>query len=526
MARNKLLTACALAVLTTALYGCSSSDSGPTQAELDAAEAAAAAAAAEAERVKAEAEAAAAAAAAAAAEAEAQAEAEKQAAIEAARQAAILEQQQMAVMAAVAAADAAVDALMDDSSDADVAGAHGRYSRGDGRDRGGDGVLGRPDRDVRRPGHRDPGEADAGRGQHQGLPGRDGTASEAQMQATAAERAKQAVEDAIMALTAAETAANTAEGELANAEAALATAQMAVTDAADNDALTAASAALATALMQVSTASADYSVKALAVADATTALSMARDDLAEADPDHVALQAANQKLAEAATAAQEQADRIKELEDQIAALKKAEEDRMQDEADAAEEERMEEMAEAGKALKAVLDPNPLAYAVTVTSLTGAGVMATMNHDRDDGTTGLVTSPRLAPGDSAGSLGSWKGTHYAHKNTGTGVSNSAILYTNQDDPEVEAFATGATFGADQAAFDGAYDAESRTLSLGAGFAGGTDIAGDMFPTAGTTNYTPTAPATDNILRGTYQGAPGSYRCTVPLDAGLRRLLEVA
>ena len=151
----------------------------------------------------------------------------------------------------------------------------------------------------------------------------------------------------------------------------------------------------------------------------------------------------------------------------------------------AEEER-KEMAASGKLLKGALGATPLGYAVTVTSLTGAGVVATNNHDQDGGTTPLVTSPRLKPGASAGSLGAWKGTHYAHKNTGTGVSNAAVLYRNQAAPTVKAFATGASFGASQSDFDTAYSASTRTLSLGADFAGGTDIKGDMFPTAGTTN----------------------------------------
>ena len=81
-----------------------------------------------------------------------------------------------------------------------------------------------------------------------------------------------------------------------------------------------------------------------------------------------------------------------------------------------------------------------------------------------------------------------------------------------------FATGASFGADAAAFAAAYTAATRTLNLGSNFVGGTNVKGDRFPTAGTTDYTPTSPATDNIVRGTYQGAPGNYRCTGATGCG--------
>lgn len=503
MARNKLLTACALAVLTTALYGCSSSDSGPTQAELDAAQAAAAAAAAEAERVKAEAEAAAEAAAAAAA----QAEADKQAAVEAARQAAILEQQQMAVMAAIAAADAAVDALMNDSSDADVAGAMAdiagataaiaaatAFSADQTAMYGAQVTAIQANLTL----------AEANIRAYRAEMARD----DAQMQATAAERAKMAVDDAIMALDAAQIAENLSEAGLATARTALASAQQAVADAADNDALMAASEALAAALMQVSTASADYSVKAMAVADATTALSMARDDLAEADPDHVALQEANAKLAQAMTDAQAQADRIKELEDQIAALRKAEEERMQDEADAAEEERMMEMAAAGKALKAALGAMPLANlddgsdGTTGSAMLTATGLSVQSHADANATPAVPAVTLAAVKGSEGSLGGWNSMKYMQMSAGTKVTNEAMVYTNQADPEMEPAATG--FAAETG-----YNATARTLTLPT--AASEDYDADMLPTAGTTTFTG-APGTNVVsFPGTYKGASGTFSC---------------
>ena len=180
------------------------------------------------------------------------------------------------------------------------------------------------------------------------------------------------------------------------------------------------------------------------------------------------------------------------------------------------------MAANGKLLKRALGSTPLSNlradsttTPALHSLTSAGLAVGIpNAD----STASTASPRMKAGDSAGSVGGWAGKHYAHKNAGTGVSNSAIVYTNQASPTVKPFATGASFGADAAAFAAAYTAATRTLNLGNGFAGGTNVKGDMFPTAGTTNYTPTAPATDNIIRGTYQGAPGNYRCTGATGCG--------
>ena len=39
-----------------------------------------------------------------------------------------------------------------------------------------------------------------------------------------------------------------------------------------------------------------------------------------------------------------------------------------------------------------------------------------------------------------------------------------------------------------------------------------IKGDGFPTAGTTDYDPDTVTGTTVIAGTYQGAPGNYRCT--------------
>ena len=178
---------------------------------------------------------------------------------------------------------------------------------------------------------------------------------------------------------------------------------------------------------------------------------------------------------------------------------------------AAEEEakRMaEEMTAAGKALKGKLGP---LVGLTSATLTSAG-LTTVTADPDGaGPRDAATAATLSAGDSAGSSGGWAGTHYAHKHAATGVANSAIVYANRGELTVKPFATGASFGADQAAFNAAYDATTRTLNLGANPDALSAIKGDGFPTVGTTTYQNTEAEPANI-RGTYQGAPGLYTCS--------------
>ena len=183
-------------------------------------------------------------------------------------------------------------------------------------------------------------------------------------------------------------------------------------------------------------------------------------------------------------------------------------------------EKAKEMAAAGKALKKALGAMPLAWlggdldnvaaGDQSTNLSSSGLQVNVS-DRAD-TPAFTASPRMKAGASAGSLGAWAGKHYSHTNAGTKVSNSAVVYTNQAAPTVKPFAEGASFGADQAAFDSAYTAATRTLNLGDNLEGGTNIKGGDFPTAGGKTFIPTAPSLENTIRGTYQGAPGSYRCT--------------
>ena len=485
-------------VAAFALAACSGSDSGPSQADLDAANAAKAAAEAEAAAAKQAAEEAAAAAARAAEEA---------------RQQAIAEQQQMSVMAAITAAQEAVAALMDDSSDADVAGATAEIAKATAAIAAATALT--ADQMTMYGAQVAAIQADLNLAEANIRAYRaEKAAEEATNQATAADRAKTAVENAIAALTDASAAETMAEATYTTAAAALATAQQAVADA-DSETLADASAALAEALIAASTASADLTVKTQAVADATATLMAARAVLAEVDPDHVALMAANAALETATKARDALTERVaalqKQIEDLMAAQQKADEERQMAEEQRAEEQMKADMAAAGKALKAALGSTPLGHlnhAATALALTGLTV------DQTQGT--LDADPPAveleAVEGSEGSLGDWNSMSYSLTDTGAKVTNEAMVFTNQADPTKKTFATGATFGADQAAFNAAYTANTRQLSLGDNLAGGTDIAGDLFPTAGTTYYEPKSGSTENLLPGTYQGASGDYRCT--------------
>ena len=516
------------------VVACSGSDSGITRerdearaaaeaaeqarmAAEAAAEAAAAEAAAQAEAARLAAEAAAEAAAQAEAarlaaeEAAAQAERDKQAAIEQARQEVIAQQERQSVMTAMAAAQAAVAALMDDSSDVDVAAASGAVASASATIAAA--TTFSADDTVMYTSQVTMVATALATAQANIRAYRAEMAAQAAMnQATASARAKQAVDEAIAALGRADEAEAMATGAYTAAAAALSAAQTAVGNA-DADTLADASVALSAALTQAAAAAAALGVKTQAVDDTTAALEAARATLAEVDPTHVALQAATEALQRAQTNANNQVEAIKALQKQIADLQQAEKDRMTDAERLAEEERMKAMAAKGKDLHKALGETPLANLGTDNdtpraAISSAGLVLGV-PTADDAAVVEPAQPMKA-GDSAGSLGAWNGMHYAHTDTGLKVTNSAVVYTNRAAPTMKAFATGATFGADQGTFDQAYTSGTRTLDLGIDPLANRGIKGDMFPSAGTKNYPATVAAPVSIP-GTYQGASGKYSC---------------
>ena len=171
----------------------------------------------------------------------------------------------------------------------------------------------------------------------------------------------------------------------------------------------------------------------------------------------------------------------------------------------AEETMMKANSKLGKDLHAALGPPDTAdttaldnAAVTlsaaglaVDAATGAGALATAAGDPD--------SVTLKAGDSAGSLGGWTGTEYA-LTSGTGnskVTNEAVVYTNLGSPTSQSFVEKYGDATE-------YTASTRTYNVGD--AADANIKASEFPTAGATTFTG---AQD--LPGTYDGAPGRYKC---------------
>ncbi len=176
------------------------------------------------------------------------------------------------------------------------------------------------------------------------------------------------------------------------------------------------------------------------------------------------------------------------------------------------EEAEEALSETAANLKGALRTDPLGdYDVAplaTAALTPGGLVLAINDDRDDGTTAAVNTPRMASDGSAGALGDWAGTNYAHTNAG-GVTNSAVVYTNQAAVKAYPIVNRYVVTANVPTNAGTYTAAMRTLSLGT--AADPNIKSDMFPTAGLSTYTPTAPASEVLIPGTYEGAVGNYRC---------------
>ena len=258
-----------------------------------------------------------------------------------------------------------------------------------------------------------------------------------------------------------------------------------------------------------------------AITAAQTAVNAVNDDSTDAQVSaaETAIAAARTAIADAADVpANEKAANTGTVDALSTQLATAKSDRDTAMDDAAEEAKME-MAAMGKALKGALTSTPLDWlggdidttttGEQISTLGSSGLQVNIS-DRA-ATPAFTASPTMKAGASAGSLGSWAGTNYAHKNAGTGVSNSAIVYTNRAAAKTYPIASRYATAANVPSGAGTYTPADRMLAI-ADDTADANIKADMFPTAGTTTFTPTAPSNENLVRGTYQGAAGSYRCT--------------
>ncbi len=213
-----------------------------------------------------------------------------------------------------------------------------------------------------------------------------------------------------------------------------------------------------------------------------------------------------------ATIAELQAD-LKELQDEQTARMEADQERM------AEEARMAAAA-TGKALFAAMGGpqaggNALVNipATTASTLTSAGLaidaVAGAGSLPDTGDDSDPSSVTLEAGDSAGALGSWNGMHYDHMDTGTKVENAAVIYSNRSPAKTRPFSGGTNGKYTLITTDGPtkgsilVDGSTNSFMLAMATA---------FAHSGTQTHPKADEKHDAVyLRGTYDGAPGEFRC---------------
>ena len=191
---------------------------------------------------------------------------------------------------------------------------------------------------------------------------------------------------------------------------------------------------------------------------------------------------------------------------------------------AADEQRMKDMAKTGKDLHAALAGNATADTTALNnaaavSLSSAGLA--VDAAAGAGTLATATDPAsvtLKAGDSAGALGSWNGMDYAHTNTGTKVVNEARVYTNKGPGKTVSFANrGNNLATANAGTVPAFTAIKGYLTVTEAGVVDNDanlarVMAPAFTHSGTQNHATGGDTGIFTTRGTYDGAPGVYRCT--------------
>ena len=197
--------------------------------------------------------------------------------------------------------------------------------------------------------------------------------------------------------------------------------------------------------------------------------------------------------------------------------------------DAADKAMAKANAKLGKDLRAALGPPAAADTTALSNIAAPQLSADGSELPVDAAAGAGALPdtgdgsdpasvTLEAGDSAGALGSWNGTNYAHTDTGTKVVNAAVVYTNKGPGKTVSFAdrgnnlASANVGSAPGftAIKGYLTvAEAGTLDSGAALA---KIMADAFTHSGTQNHAVNGDTGIFTTRGTYDGAPGVYRCT--------------
>ena len=267
-----------------------------------------------------------------------------------------------------------------------------------------------------------------------------------------------------------------------------------------------------------------------ALSNASTALQAALAALAGSTPTQAQLDAANNALTALNTAiadgadltAAEKAPYQREADNAAAPINTAQTAFDEDEDEDAKA-TAKANAQLGKDLRAALGGpeaggNALANidaATTPVALAASGL--TIDAAEGAGSLGATDDPgivELKAGDSAGALGSWNGMDYAHTNTGTKVVNEARVYTNKGAGKTVTFAAAgytvatATSGADLKGYLTLDATDADTLGR---------IMAATFTHSGTQTHQIPDRSDALYVRGTYDGAPGQYRCTGPCSS---------
>ena len=195
----------------------------------------------------------------------------------------------------------------------------------------------------------------------------------------------------------------------------------------------------------------------------------------------------------------------------------------EDAEDDADEMRRMAMAATGKALFPALAGNATADTTALDNIAAPGLTSAglaIDAAAGAGTLADGTDPASVTlkdrDDPVDPLGSWAGTNYAHTNAETKVVNEAVVYNNKGPGQTRSFA-GAGHTIAEATDTGTTAIKgyvtlviADTVQTGVAL---TDVMGADFTHSGTQDHTYDS-VTDSAFttRGTYDGAPGVYRCT--------------
>ena len=143
--------------------------------------------------------------------------------------------------------------------------------------------------------------------------------------------------------------------------------------------------------------------------------------------------------------------------------------------------------------------------LSIDAVAGAGALPDAGDGSDPG---AVT---LKPGEAATSLSGWSGRHYAHTNSGTKVKNEALVYTDQAAPTVQTFKAWAEGLATPIPIETSDGPNKDSIAV-SNTANLNRIDVEAFKHSGRQVHRFASGSSEIRVRGKYNGAQGTYRCT--------------